>query len=274
MAAVTVGDKSTSGHLQSLVRNAIFLGLLWYFYGTVRDLAMQGAGEAFTNARTVVDVQRTMGLDIEAGLQTALGFSWVFKAANWYYLVHFPITVAVLVGAYLFGRNSWFVRLRNSIVVATSVALVVHLWYPLAPPRMLDGYLDASRIFGPNPYALPGSGSANQFAAMPSMHVGWAVLVALLLWSASNRPSVRILGVAHAAITATVVIVTAHHYTLDVLIGAGLALMAWFAVSQFERRSHDRFANFEGSETDDFARNSESLRLRLERVSVTQRGPQ
>jgi hypothetical protein len=274
MAAVTVGDKSTSGHLRGLVRNASFLGLLWFFYGTVRDLAMQGASDAYINARTVMDLQQSMGLDIEAGVQTALGFAWVFKAANWYYLVHFPVTLAVLVATYVFARHSWFVRLRNSIVAATSVALLVHLRYPLAPPRMLDGYLDASAIFGPNPYALPGSDSANQFAAMPSMHVGWAVLVALVLWSASSRPWVRLAGVAHAGITATVVIVTAHHYTLDVLIGAGLAVVAWFAVGQFERSNHDPFSNFERTESDDTVRNPESLRLQLERVSVTQRYPQ
>ncbi len=274
MAAVSVGEERTSGHIPDLVRNVIFLGLLWYVYGTVRDLASQGVGDAFDNARTVVDVQRSMGIDIEAGLQTALGFAWVFKAANWYYLVHFPVTLAVLASMYVFARHSWFSQLRNSIVAATSVALLVHVRYPLAPPRMLDGYLDTAAVFGPNAYALPGSDNANQFAAMPSMHVGWAVLVALVLWSASSRPWVRIAGVSHAVITSTVVIVTANHFMLDVLIGAGLALLAWFVMGQLERRPHDPFTNFERTTPDGPAWNDESLRLRLERVSVTQRGPQ
>ncbi|MFW2381588.1 MAG: phosphatase PAP2 family protein [Acidimicrobiales bacterium] len=274
MAAATVEDKSTSGRLPDIVRNVIFLALLWYLYGTARDVALQGVGDAFDNARTVVDVQRSVGLDIEAGLQRALGSTLLFKAANWYYLVHFPVTVAALVGTYVFARRTWFSQLRNSIVAATSVALLVHVRYPLAPPRMLDGYLDTAAVFGPNPYALPGSDNANQFAAMPSMHVGWAVLVALVLWSASSRPWVRVVGVAHALVTATVVIITANHYVLDVLIGAGLALLAWYVMGRFERRNQDPFANYEKVETGMRRPTVESLRLRLERVSVTQRGPQ
>jgi hypothetical protein len=235
---------------------------------------MHGVSDAFDNARTVVDVQRSVGLDVEAGLQAALGSWWIFKAANWYYLVHFPVTVAVLVGSYFFARRSKFNQLRNSLVGATSVALLVHVRYPLAPPRMLDGYLDTAAAFGPNPYALPGSDSANQFAAMPSMHVGWAVLVALVLWSASSRPWVRVAGICHAIITSTVVIVTANHYVLDVLIGAGLALIAWFLMGQFERRNEDPFVNFEHRPSGFPGSRSESLRLQLERVSVTQRYPQ
>jgi len=272
MAAATVEDKSTSGHIPDLVRNAIFLGLLWYLYGVVRDVSMQGVGDAFDNARTVVDVQRSIGLDVEAGLQAALGSWWVFKAANWYYLVHFPVTVAALIGTYFFARRSSFSRFRNSLVMATSVALLVHVRYPLAPPRMLDGYLDTAALIGPNPYALPGSDSANQFAAMPSMHVGWAVLVALVLWVASSRPWVRAAGVLHAIITSAVVIVTAHHYVLDVLIGAGLALLAWFVLARFDRKNLDPFAADGRSDIRSF--NTESLRLKLERVSVTQRHPQ
>ncbi|MBT8240531.1 MAG: phosphatase PAP2 family protein [Acidimicrobiia bacterium] len=274
MAAVTAEDKRKSGHISNLARNAIFLGLLWYLYGTVRDVAVVGVNDAFDNARAIVDVQRSVGLDIEAGLQAALGSWWVFKAANWYYLVHFPVTVAVLVGTYFLTRRSRFNQFRNSLVGATAVALLVHVRYPLAPPRMLDGYLDTAAVFGPNPYALPGSDNANQFAAMPSMHVGWAVLVALVLWSATTRPWARVVGISHAMITSAVVIVTANHYVLDVLIGAGLALLAWFLMGQFERRNEDPFANYERSEPSLPGWRTESLRLQLERVSVTQRHPQ
>ena len=240
MAAATVEGKSTAAHIPDIAANVAFMGLLWFVYGFVRDLSAQGVGSAFDNADAVLDLQRTVGLDIEAQVQAALGFSWLLKAANWYYLVHFPVTVSILLGTLVFARHSLFVQLRNSMMAATSVALLVHVRYPLAPPRMLEGYLDTAAVFGPNPYALPGSDAANQFAAMPSMHVGWAVLVALVLWAGSSRVWVRALGVLHATVTSAVVIVTANHYVLDVLIGAILAVIAWFAMGRLAQFRRER----------------------------------
>ncbi len=210
-----------------LARNAAVLGLLWYAYSVVRTLSGDQVSSAFRNAGKVLTLQERVGMDIEAGVQSVLGFSWLFRAANWYYLVHFPVTVAALVVTYAVSRNRQFVVLRNSLIGTTSVAVLVHARYPLAPPRMLEGYLDSALVFGPNPYMLPGSEAANQYAAMPSMHVGWAVLVGLVLWNSTSGLRWKALGVAHASFTSLVVVLTANHYVLDVIIGAAMAVLAW-----------------------------------------------
>ena len=108
---------------------------------------------------------------------------------------------------------------------------------------MLEGYLDTALVFGPNPYVLPGSEAANQYAAMPSMHVGWAVLVGLVLWTSSNSWHWKGLGVLHATFTSLVVVLTANHYVIDVLIGAAMAGIAWKVASSLNKPKLDPAAS-------------------------------
>ena len=104
------------------------------------------------------------------------------ELANTYYaVVHFPATVGFLVWMFL-RRPAHYFWVRRALILLTAAALVVHVVFPLAPPRMRPdlGFVDTGALFGPNVYGPPEGGSiANQFAAMPSLHIGWAVLVAL-----------------------------------------------------------------------------------------------
>ena len=208
--------------------NVAVLAALWLAYSAVRELTASSSDLALANAGEVVDLQRRLGLDIELGLQSWFGSVAGYSAANVYYLAHFPVTIAFIVAAFVRDRSATYAVFRNAIVVTTGAALAVHVVYPLAPPRMLDGFIDSGAIFGPDPYSLPGSNGANQFAAMPSMHVGWALLVGFGLWSlARHRPALRLLAVAHPVVTSFVVVVTANHYVVDVLAGGGLAVIGW-----------------------------------------------
>jgi len=116
--------------------------------------------------------------------------------------------------------------MRNSLVGCTAVALAVHLVVPMAPPRMLPGFVDVGLRFGPDPYALAGSENANQFAAMPSMHVAWALLSGYAIWQLSTGKLSKVAGIVHPLLTSLVVIVTGHHFVSDVVIGAGVGLVA------------------------------------------------
>ncbi len=236
MTSFNLSPQSRLYRPRDIVRNSSLLVLLWLAYSAVREVSVTSSSAAFSNATEVMNVQQTMGLDIEAGMQAILGFGWLFKIANWYYLVHFPGTLLALGSAYLLSRSDLFVRFRNALIGATGVALLLHVQYPLAPPRMLDGYVDSGAVFGPNPYELAGSDGANQFAAMPSMHVGWAVLVGLLIWAFSTGIVARAVAVLHPLITSFVVVLTANHYVLDVIIGAALAGGIWYLMSELQQR--------------------------------------
>jgi hypothetical protein len=113
----------------------------------------------------------------------------------------------------------------------------VHLAFPLAPPRMLTdvGFIDTAAAYGPSVYGPPASDSlANQYAAMPSLHVGWAVLVAAGL-IAATRSRWRWLWLLHPIVTALVVAGTGNHYWIDGFAACLLLAGATVALSRSRR---------------------------------------
>jgi hypothetical protein len=105
---------------------------------------------------------------------------------------------------------------------------VLHLLFPLAPPRMLAaaGLVDTARVYGPSVYGDPATDSlSNQFAAMPSLHFGWALMAAIGLIVAT-RSRLRWLWLLHPALTLVVIVGTANHYWLDAIVAAALLGLA------------------------------------------------
>lgn len=228
-----------STHRQAIgsVANVLVLGGLWLLYAVVRGLTTDTQPAALGNAAQLLDIEAAIGIDVEQAVQSALDWPQAFVAANSYYLLHFPLTLAVLAVAFWRGRSTVFAVMRNSLVGCIAVALLIHLFVPMAPPRMLPGFVDAGNTFGPDPYALAGSENANQFAAMPSMHVAWAILCGYAIWQLSSHRLSRVIAVAHPTLTSLVVVVTGHHFVSDVAIGAAVAGAALSIVSWACRRS-------------------------------------
>jgi hypothetical protein len=184
---------------------------------------------AYANAAHLWELQRAWGLPSEAALQqAALGHPRLLRAANVYYAgVHFPATAALLLWTYA-RRPDLYRWARTSLAWLTAAAFVVHVLFPLAPPRLLamTGMVDTGHALGPAVYGNPASDVlANQYAAMPSLHVGWAAVVALVLIRAT-RGRWRWLWLLHPFTTVAVVVVTANHYWLD----AAVALLLLAAI--------------------------------------------
>ena len=228
------------------VTQIAMLAVLWFGYAAVRHFTGDTHHEALGNAARLLDVESAVGVDVEAILQSAIEWPKVFMAANTYYLLHFPLTLVVMASAFWRQRSSVYSVLRNSLIGSTIVALLLHLVVPMAPPRMLPGFIDAGATFGPDPYAIAGSESANQFAAMPSLHVAWAVLAGYTVFRLSSNWLVRCFGVLHPLITSLVVIVTGHHFVTDVAIGAALAVGFAAAASTMHSRRMAIAISFRG----------------------------
>jgi hypothetical protein len=133
------------------------------------------------------------------------------------------MTAAALVWLFIF-RPSYYVWARRALLFATGAALLIYLLFPVAPPRMLSslGFVDTGRLYGQSVYGpTDGRSLTNQFAAMPSLHVGWAVLIATVCIVAFSSRW-RWLWVAHPVCTLLVVVSTGNHYWLDGLAGAAL----------------------------------------------------
>jgi hypothetical protein len=210
----------------------LMLFTMFVFYRAGRLLTIDHTSAAFANAREVVHIERWLHLPREQDVQGWLMHSArLAELANTYYaVVHFPVTVGFLVWMFV-RRPAHYFWVRRALIMMTGAALVVHVLFPLAPPRMRPdlGFVDTGALFGPSVYGPPGTASvANQFAAMPSLHIGWAVLVALG-FIVATRSRWRWLWMAHPVITILVVVGTANHWWLDgvvavVLLAGALAV--------------------------------------------------
>ncbi|WP_371619158.1 phosphatase PAP2 family protein [Streptomyces sp. NBC_00454] len=215
-----------------LMRELLLVAGLFAVYKAGRLLATGRTDEAFRNATRVWDAERTLHLPGEGLVQRLLlhGDALVHTANTYYAAVHFPATVLFLVWLYL-RRPAHYLWTRRVLAVLTGAALAIHLTFPLAPPRMLAAahLIDTGQVYGPTVYgASPAADSmANQFAAMPSLHFGWALMLALGMIAATSSRW-RFLWLLHPLATLLVVVGTANHYWLDAVVAAlllGAALL-------------------------------------------------
>ena len=215
----------------------VLLFTLLVGYRAGRLLTSDQAAAAFANTRAVRDIERWLHLPMEQDVQGWLLHSvHIVEVANTYYaVVHFPVTVAFLVWMFL-RRPAHYIWVRRTLILLTAASLVGHVMFPLAPPRMKPGlgFVDTGAMFGPNVYGPTEDRSiANQFAAMPSLHIGWATLVAIgFIVATSSRW--RWLWLAHPIITILVVVGTANHWWLDGIVA--LVLVSGAAATRLPRQ--------------------------------------
>ena len=227
----------------SLMRELALVVALLAFYKYGRFLASGHVHAAVHNARDVIDLERALGVFSEARLQDlVLHDATLVRFLNVYYLVaHVAVTATAFV--YLYARHpQGYRRFRNVMVVITLTGMFGHLAMPLAPPRMFPhlGFVDTARVFGPASYGAgsPYRGFANQFAAMPSLHFGWALVIAwAVIVAAGIHSRWRYLVLLHPVVTLAAIVLTANHYWLDAVAATFL-----FAVA-LGRRPSDRTAS-------------------------------
>ncbi len=215
--------------------NLAAFGLLWVGYSTVRRITADSTKIAAENAVNLVKFQDWLGFPSEAKLQSWFIDSEVLiKVANtFYFIMHFPSMIAFLLWV-MIRKIEWMPQVRASLCIATFSGLIIHLLFPLMPPRLMAsyGFIDTAKVFGPDPYSLGIAKAANEFAAMPSLHVGWALLIALAAIRILKTPA-RWLMLLHPTLTTVVVVITANHFWLDIIVGAILALAGWQLATKY-----------------------------------------
>jgi hypothetical protein len=212
-----------------LVGELLMMGAVFAIYRQIRFLTRNDTDAAMDNAERVVDFERTFHFFSERTVQDVVMHSHTLvQFLNRYYVtVHFPLTVAFLLWVF-FRHHNAYSRIRNTFVSVTVAALAIHVAFPLAPPRMLPdaGFVDTLQRFGPRIYSTDTSESiANQFAAMPSLHFGWAFIVAGAYVSI-RRTRRSLWAMLHPAITLLAIVATANHYWLDAAVAGVLVLAA------------------------------------------------
>jgi PAP2 superfamily len=182
---------------------------------------------ATANARRVTALEHVFMLGWERPLQDAfLALPEVVRAMNVFYFVgHFVLTGIFFLWLYHRSRPG-FRAFRDGFLVATVISLVIHWWFPTAPPRLADvGIVDTLRLFSGIDIGSPTSTAlSNPVAAVPSLHAGYAVGVGLGLLRFARSSLVRSLGVIYPLLVVLTIIVTGNHFVLDAV--AGIAVLA------------------------------------------------
>lgn len=210
-------------------------GVVVYF--GVRGMTAGTPDVARAHAADVLALEKTLGLDVEAGVQAVLlDVEPLVTLANWVYIWgHWPVIVATLVWLALHDRTV-FLRLRNAMIASGALGLCVYTTYPVAPPRLADrGLVDTITEQSSSYRVLQPPAFVNQYAAMPSLHVGWDLCVGLALVAAASTLAVRTVGRLMPVVMAAATVLTANHYVLDVLAGAAFGLAGWAIALQVER---------------------------------------
>ena len=222
-----------NGWLDAIRQLALFAGA-YYLYRIVRGIVDGQAGLAFENARNLVDAERALGLFFEPGLQAwAEGQEWILTFANWMYVnSHFVITTTFLIWLYI-ARNHAYYFVRNMFLVAMGLALVGYVAYPTAPPRFMPewGFSDSVAEFVGEKADQSANVLYNPFAAVPSMHVAFALMIAIPAIILVKHRALKVLWAFYPLVVSFVVMVTANHFWLDAALGALVAAVSAYAAS-------------------------------------------
>ena len=221
------------GWIDALRQLVLFAGA-YYAYRIVRGLVDGQVTAAFANARQIVDAERALGLFFEPGLQEwALDNRWVVDAGNWMYInSHFVVTTTFLIWLYL-ARNQSFYYVRNMFMVAMGLALALYVVYPTAPPRFMPewGFSDTVTEAVGQASANNANLLYNPYAAVPSMHVAFALMVAIPAYKIVRSPYLKAAWAVYPVIVTMAVLVTANHWWLDAAFGVMVAAMSAVAAS-------------------------------------------
>jgi hypothetical protein len=211
-------------------REIALVSILYSIWRIARELPLDRPSGAIKRARQIDQLQHHLGMPTELSLQhLVLRHDWLARFTNAYYAIaHVPALIIFMV--WLFARHrDRYPHWRNGLAILTAFCLVIR-FVRVAPPRFLPdlGYVDLATRYGMSLYGPVGGGVSDQFAAMPSIHVGWAAVVSFGI-VAAGASRWRWAFAAHVVLTMLVVSATGNHWWLDgivaiVLLGIGLQL--------------------------------------------------
>ncbi|GAA2931240.1 MULTISPECIES: phosphatase PAP2 family protein [Streptomycetaceae] len=213
----------------------LLIAVSYWLYSLVRNAVPEQKAAALRNADWIWSLEHGVGLAFEETFNQAVNsVTWLIVSMNYYYAtLHFVVTIGALV--WLFRRHPGrYAAARLILFATTAVALLGYYLFPLAPPRLMSGGHFIDTVMVHQTWGSMASGNfknmSNQYAAMPSMHIGWSLWCGLTIFALASAPWARILGVLYPAATLVVIVATANHFWLDA-VGGMACLMFGYAVS-------------------------------------------
>ena len=211
-----------------------------YFF--VRAITEGSVDAAFDHADDVVAVEKALGIfwEIEAQ-EFIVDHRWLVNLVNWIYIWgHWPVIVLSALWL-LLRKPQTFYLYRNAFLISGAIGMVIFATFPLAPPRLVPGLdiLDTVTEHSHSYRVLQPPSITNQYAAMPSLHFGWNLLIGIALARNVGFLGVRIFGAVSPIFMAFAVVLTANHFIIDVPAGAAVALFGLYAAWQLRRWRSD-----------------------------------
>ncbi|MFF7329073.1 phosphatase PAP2 family protein [Streptomyces sp. NPDC090306] len=213
----------------------VLIAVSYWTYSQIRNAVPEQRASALRHADWIWHAEHRLGIAVEESVNHAVNsVTWLIVGMNYYYAtLHFVITLGVLVWLYR-SHPGRYAAARLVLFVTTGAALIGYYVYPLAPPRLMAGTGFVDTVTVHRTWGSMASGDlkhmSNQYAAMPSMHIGWSVWCGLTIFALAATPWARVLGLLYPVLTLTVIVATANHFLLDA-VGGLLCLALGFAVS-------------------------------------------
>jgi hypothetical protein len=224
-----------------VVRQVLLFWLAYQGYQLTRGLVNdpEAATVAFQNARDLIGIERSLNLFVEPSVQAfTAGQDWLLDAASWLYInAQTSITVGALAWLYLF-RNQSFYFVRNMFLVSFGIALIGYALFPTAPPRFFPeyGFFDAVSDFTGVPQdSVTIKAIFNPYAAVPSMHVAFALMIGLPLARLVKWRALKVFWATYPLLVVFVIVATANHFIADAVLGAGAAGLGALAAKMLAR---------------------------------------
>jgi membrane-associated phospholipid phosphatase len=238
-------SRPTSASFRTALRVAPRIGIVLAAvigYFGIRGLTDSSQATALHNAAHVDAVEHGLHLDWEPQLQSLVVDNHsITRLLNWIYIFgHWPVIALTLIWL-LSQHPALFSRAVGAMLLSGSAGLIAFAVFPVAPPRlaslgMTDTVTEQSHAYR----LLQPPAFTNQFAAMPSLHVGWNLLMTLAVLAATRKIWLRVLAVALTVSMDATVVLTANHYVLDVFAGVVLADLGWYVMGHLQNRARRR----------------------------------
>lgn len=220
-----------------LAREALLVALAVVAYFGIRNATAGGTDQAMTNAGRILRLEDWLDVAWEPRIQHAIvGSDALVTLANWVYIWgHWPVILGVAIALFLYRRDRYYL-LRNALFVSGTIGFLFFAFFPVAPPRLSDlGLADTVTNESGSYRALQPPGLTNQYAAFPSLHFGWNVVVGVVLFLTTTHVLVRLFAILGPLAMGFAVVATANHFVLDVVGGlcvVGIGLAVAFALER------------------------------------------
>jgi len=222
-----------------VAREVLIVAVATLLYFVARGLVDGREVDAFANADWLIDLERRLGVFWEPALQAwTLEHDWLVSLANAVYIWgHWPVIAGTLVWL-LVAHREHVARYRNAMLVSGAIGLVCFVAVPMAPPRFLAewGFVDTVTLQTNAYRVLQPPALTNQHAAMPSLHVGWNLLMGIALARHAASPVAKAFGLLMPLAMWVATVLTANHYLLDGLVGSAVALIGLGVAGLVRRR--------------------------------------